>query len=64
MTKRLIDIDDAALRNAQARLGTGTIKETVNEALRLAAEQRRLAIDQALATLAGADLTDREAAWR
>ena len=64
VTKRLIDIDDAALRDAQAHLGTATIKDTVNQALRLAAEERRLAIADALATLARADLADRAAAWR
>jgi hypothetical protein len=60
----LVDIDDAALRDAQAHLRTGTIKDTVNQALRLAAEQRRVAIDDALATLASAELADRDAAWR
>lgn len=64
VTKRLIDIDDAALRDAQARLGTATIKDTVNEALRLAAERRRRAIDEALTILARADLADRGMAWR
>ena len=64
MTKRLIDIDDRALHDAQAKLGTTTIKDTVNEALRLAADQRRLAITNALDVLARADLADRDLAWR
>jgi Arc/MetJ family transcription regulator len=64
MTKRLIDIDDRALHDAQARLGTATIKDTVNEALRIAADQRRQAIADALDVLARADLSDRDLAWR
>ncbi len=64
MTKRLIDIDDSTLRDAQAKLGTGTIKDTVNEALRIAADQRRHAISNALDVLASAELTDRDLAWR
>lgn len=35
MTKRLLDIDDAALLDAQRILETRTMKETVNDALRL-----------------------------
>ena len=34
MTKRLLDIDDFALEDAARILGTRTIEETVNEALR------------------------------
>jgi Arc/MetJ family transcription regulator len=34
MTKRLLDIDDAALEDAQRILETRTMKDTVNEALR------------------------------
>lgn len=64
MTKRLVDIDDRALRAAQAKLGTATIKDTVNESLRLAAEQRRQAIADAFDVLARAELTDRDLAWR
>lgn len=37
MTKRLIDVDDAALQAARAALDTSTIKDTVNTALRQAA---------------------------
>lgn len=64
MTKRLIDVDDDALDAARARLGTRTIKDTVNEALRMAAEERRAQLDQALSVLAAADLVDRVTAWR
>lgn len=34
MAKRLIDIDDDLLERARSIAGTGTIKETVNAALR------------------------------
>jgi Arc/MetJ family transcription regulator len=64
MTKRLIDIDDVALHEAQSRLGTATIKDTVNEALRAAADQQRHAITNALDVLAAAKLDDRDLAWR
>ena len=46
MTKRLVDIDDAALEAAREALETRTIKDTVNAALRaasaLAARRRHL----------------------
>lgn len=64
MTKRLIDVDDAALDAARAQLGTRTIKDTVNEALRRAAQQRKAELTSALTVLADADLDDRSAAWR
>jgi Arc/MetJ family transcription regulator len=35
MTKRLVDIDDELLEEARRALGTTTLKDTVNEALRL-----------------------------
>ncbi len=35
VTKRLVDIDDDLLDDARSQLGTATIKDTVNEALRL-----------------------------
>ena len=64
MTKRLIDVDDVALDAARAELGTRTIKDTVNEALRRAAAARRANLDQALDVLASAGLADRSTAWR
>lgn len=64
MTKRLIDVDDRALEAARERLGTPTIKDTVNEALRRAAEDRQADLTHALDVLAHADLEDRAAAWR
>lgn len=42
MTKRLVDIDDELLGDAQAALGTETYKETVNQALASVARQRRV----------------------
>jgi Arc/MetJ family transcription regulator len=64
MTKRLVDIDDTALDGARLSLGTRTIKDTVNESLRLAGDRRQEALDNALAVLADSDLDDRAAAWR
>jgi Arc/MetJ family transcription regulator len=64
MGKRLIDVDEDALTSARAHLGTGTIKDTVNEALRLAGASRAVVIAQALDDLAAAPLADRSAAWR
>ncbi|MDJ0769646.1 MAG: type II toxin-antitoxin system VapB family antitoxin [Ilumatobacter sp.] len=63
MTKRLIDVDDDALDAARARLGTSTIKDTVNEALRTAARERTAELSSALSTLSEADLDDRAEAW-
>jgi Arc/MetJ family transcription regulator len=64
MAKHLVDIDEHALSAARAELGTKTIKDTVNTALRRAGEGRDRRVDDALATLAQAGLHDREAAWR
>jgi len=64
MLKHLIDLDEDALSAARAELGTVTIKDTVNEALRRATEQRRPRVSEALDTLSAADLGDRADAWR
>lgn len=64
MTKRLIDVDDEALDGARSRLGTATIKDTVNESLRRAATERSEVLEAALDELATADLVDRSDAWR
>ena len=64
MAKHLVDLDEDALSAARAELGTTTIKDTVNEALRRTTEQRRPRILAALDTLAAADLDDRADAWR
>ena len=59
-----MDIDDAALRDARAKLRTSTIKETVNEALRRVGGGHRRRVKRALDVLAEASLIDREQAWR
>ncbi|MEE6140638.1 hypothetical protein SKC41_30555 [Mycobacterium sp. 050128] len=64
MGKHLIDIDEQALRMARAELGTTTIKETVNAALRLATSARAEQVAAALDSLAAAPIEDRAAAWR
>jgi ABC-type methionine transport system ATPase subunit len=52
------------LRDARAQLGSKTIKETVNQALRQAGEERRRSLKRRLDLLAAAGLEDRERAWR
>ena len=64
MTKRLVDIDDAVLRAAKERLGTATIKETVNRALLQASGEVEVALQRRLDVLAEAALVPRESAWR
>ena len=64
MSKHLIDVDDQALSAARAELGTTTIKDTVNLALRLATAERHERIRRALDVLADAELDDRAHAWR
>lgn len=64
MSKHLVDLDEDALSAARIELGTTTIKDTVNEALRRTIEQRRPRVVAALDTLAAAGLDDRADAWR
>jgi Arc/MetJ family transcription regulator len=64
VTKHLIDLDEDVLRAARAELGTATIKDTVNEALRRATTQRQRRVTGALDVLANAHLHDRADAWR
>lgn len=64
MAKHLIDIDEQALELARAELGTSSIKETVNTALRRATSHRVQRVTAALDTLAAAPSEDRAAAWR
>ena len=64
MAKHLVDLDEAALGAARAELGTTTIKETVNEALRRAVRDRGHRVASALDVLADARLQDRADAWR
>jgi Arc/MetJ family transcription regulator len=63
VAKHLIDIDDEALRRARAQLGTKTIKDTVNEALRRVTGDHDLRVAAALDVLAKANLADRVEAW-
>ena len=72
VTKRLIDVDDDVLEAAKHVLGTDTIKDTVNSALRAsvqAAERRQRLDSTALKRFADAsrDLLDDDVmadAWR
>ncbi len=64
MSKHLVDIDEEALRAARARLGSETIKETVNRALRQVGDQQGEAVKRRLDLLARAELDPREQAWR
>jgi Arc/MetJ family transcription regulator len=64
MGKHLVDIDEQALRGARAKLGTKTIKDTVNGALRQTGGEHRSAVGKRLDQLARAELEDRERAWR
>jgi Arc/MetJ family transcription regulator len=64
MAKHLIDVDEERLGAARADLGTSTIKETVNEALRLATTAREDRIAGALDRLGAVNFDDRADAWR
>jgi Arc/MetJ family transcription regulator len=64
MAKHLVDIDEEALAAAQAELGTASMKDTVNEALRRASTGRSRRVDQALERLGRRRLPDRDDAWR
>ncbi len=64
MSKHLVDIDDKVLEAARAELGTATIKDTVNEALRRASQNQARKVGKALDTLSRARLADRDQAWR
>lgn len=64
MTKRLVDIDDEILEQAREALGTTSLKETINEALRaaLVTARRRSITKEDIAAFAAAakDLGDPE----
>lgn len=62
--KHLVDIDEQALALARTELGTATIKETVNTALRRATSHRRAQVATALDVLAAGPVEDRAEAWR
>lgn len=63
MSKRLVDIDETALASAQAELGTASMKDTVNEALRRAGAGRSSKVRDALDRLGRRKLPPREQAW-
>jgi Arc/MetJ family transcription regulator len=64
VSKHLVDIDEQALQAARAKLGTNTIKETVNRALHHAGGNHAASVKRSLDSLARADLAPRERAWR
>ena len=64
MAKHLVDLDEAALSAARVELGTTTIKDTINEALRRSTTRRERRVSTALDLLAEASLDDRSDAWR
>ena len=63
----MVDVDESLLEQARATLGTSTIKDTVNGALRLAADRKRAELDAAMDELAELVRTlpvqDRASAW-
>ena len=65
--KHLIDLDEEALARARAHLGTTTIKDTVNEALRRLLDDRDARLTAAIDALAELndllDVRDRAEAW-
>jgi Arc/MetJ family transcription regulator len=62
--RTVIDVDDEALADAAAELGTSTKVATVNEALRLAAARRRTAAYLDLLAELHLDDSERARAWR
>ncbi len=62
--KHLVDIDETSLTAAQAELGTASMKETVNEALKRAGGGRDAKVREALDRLGRRKLSPREEAWR
>lgn len=68
MTKRLVDVDDELLREAQIALGTTGLKDTVNAALSAAGADSTARLDQIRRSFAAASAVpltdaDREDAW-
>ena len=64
MSKHLVDIDENALTAARAELGTASMKETVNEALKRAGAGRDAKVREALDRLGRRNLPPREEAWQ
>jgi Arc/MetJ family transcription regulator len=62
--RTVIDLDDAALADAAAELGTTTKVATVNQALRMAAARKRTAAYLDLLAELDMDDGDRTRAWR
>ncbi|HZN16799.1 MAG TPA: type II toxin-antitoxin system VapB family antitoxin [Micromonosporaceae bacterium] len=62
--RTVIDLDDEALADATAELGTKTKVATVNKALRLAAARKRTAAYLDLLAELDLDGGDRASAWR
>jgi Arc/MetJ family transcription regulator len=62
--RTVVDLDDEALADAAAELGTTTKVATVNGALRLAAARKRTAAYLDLLAELDLDDTDRGQAWR
>jgi Arc/MetJ family transcription regulator len=63
MGKHLVDLDEDSLGAARAELGTQTIRDTVNQALRNASSGRRGRVRAALDVLAKTPTEDRADAW-
>ncbi len=63
VAKHLVDIDDDTLASAQIELGTSSMSDTVNEALRRAAVGRAGRVDRALDRLARRQYPPRGDAW-
>lgn len=63
VAKHLIDLDEQALGAARSELGTATIRDTVNEALKRVTSQRACRVAAALDSLAGLGLPHRADAW-
>ena len=64
VAKHLVDVDEDALDDAKRELGTSTIKDTINLALRRSGARRRDDIKRQLDLLARADFAPRDQAWR
>jgi Arc/MetJ family transcription regulator len=63
VAKHLIDLDEQALGAARAELGTSTIRDTVNAALKRATSDRARRVAAALDSLADMEASDRAEAW-
>jgi Arc/MetJ family transcription regulator len=64
VAKHLIEVDEDALEAARVELGTTTVADTVNEALRRSADDRARKVKEAIDALAAMPAFDRDDAWR